>query len=164
MPGDPGVYLRRSFYRQTLHRCSSRCFISFGAIFTHRQVIVEDDVYIGVYALIGSVRLGRGCLIGSRASLLSGSQLHELREDGTWTPADLSKLKQIDIGNNTWIGEGAIVSADIGPGAMIATGSVVTSAVPAQVMVAGNPARFVRKLAALHEPVPSETVAVGAPS
>jgi acetyltransferase-like isoleucine patch superfamily enzyme len=36
--------------------------------------------------------------------------------------------------------------ADVGHGATVAAGSVVSNAVPPAVVVAGNPARFVRRL------------------
>src|SRR5262245_18414854 len=86
LPGYPGMSLRRTFNRLTLYSCSACFFIGFGALFSHRQALVEEGVYIGPYALIGSARLRKGCLIGSRASLLSGGELHELDAVGQWTP------------------------------------------------------------------------------
>ena len=145
MPGLPGVFLRRAYYRYALESCSSQCHIGFGSFFTHRQVVVEDHVYIGNYATIGSAHLHHGCLVGSHASLLSGANLHAREEDG-WGPADLSRLTKVDIGAGCWLGEGAIVMADVGTGAMVSAGAVVSSAVRDHVMVAGNPARFVKTL------------------
>jgi acetyltransferase-like isoleucine patch superfamily enzyme len=55
-------------------------------------------------------------------------------------------MRRVEIGARSWIGERAVVMADIGSGAMVAAGAVVGSAVPAHVMVAGNPARFVRRM------------------
>jgi virginiamycin A acetyltransferase len=146
LPGLPGMILRRGFYRVALDSCARDCFIGFGAIFTHRAVVIERDVYIGPYALIASSRLREGCLIGSRVSVLSGGALHSLGPSGRWLPSDLSKIVQIEVGAGAWIGEAAIVIANIGPGAMAAAGSVVACAVPARVVVAGNPARMIRKL------------------
>src|SRR3989442_1138242 len=77
LPGLPGMYLRRAFFRLTLDACSSDYYVGFGSFFTHRQVTVEDRVYIGHYSLIGCAVLRAGCLIGSQASLLSGPALHE---------------------------------------------------------------------------------------
>src|SRR5881296_2601348 len=57
LPGYPGMALRRAFYQLTLDSCSAHLFIGFGALFSHRQAQVEDGVYIGPYALIGSARL-----------------------------------------------------------------------------------------------------------
>lgn len=146
VPGTPGVYLRRAFYRYTLDYCAADCSIAFGSIFAHRKATVESGVYIGRCTLLGSVILRRKCLIGSRSSLLSGGHLHSLNECGEWSPADLSNLEQIEIGESAWLGEGVTVSANVGARAMVSAGAVVSAPVPNQVMVAGNPARFVKRL------------------
>lgn len=146
LPGYPGMALRRAFYRLTLDRCSANFFIGFGALFTHRKAVVDDEVYIGPYALVGSAHLGRGCLIGSRASVLSGGEVHTLDDDGTWTPFDVARIRPVRVGEHAWIGEGAIIMADIGPGSSIAAGTVASTPVPPRVVMAGNPARFVRHL------------------
>ncbi len=146
IPGHIGIFLRRAYYKLTLESCSFNCLIGFGTLFSHRQAYVEPGVYIGAYSLIGAARLRRGCLVGSRVSVLSGASLHELDENGRWMPSDMSRLRQVEIGEYCWIGEGAIVMANIGPGAMVAAGAVCSSSIPASAMVAGNPARFVKKL------------------
>ena len=145
VPGPLGVILRRAFYRMALDQCHAECYISFGAMFTHRETIVERGVYLGMWALVGSARLCEGTSIGSRASLLSGTELHEFVDD-KWTPYDHGRLRQIVLGPHALIGEGAIVMADVGPSAMVAAGAVVSSKVAGGVVVAGNPARFVRRL------------------
>jgi acetyltransferase-like isoleucine patch superfamily enzyme len=147
LPGAPGLFLRRAFYRLTLKRCAIEFFIGFGALFFHRRVLVEEGVYIGPYAVIGCARLRKGCLIGTRANLLSGAAQHEMRDDGGWAASDRSRFVEIEIGEHAWIGEAATVMADVGAGSVVAAGAVVSAAVPAAVVVAGNPARFVRPVA-----------------
>jgi virginiamycin A acetyltransferase len=146
LPGLPGMILRRGFYRLALDSCARDCFIGFGVIFTHRAVVVEPHVYIGPYALIAASRLREGCLIGSRASILSGGSLHALGPSGRWQPADMSKMVQIEIGAGAWVGEGSIIIANIGAGSMAAAGSVIAAPVLSGVVVAGNPARMIRRL------------------
>jgi virginiamycin A acetyltransferase len=146
LPGKSGMFMRRAYYRLTLDRCASNFCVGFGALFTHRHAVVEKDVYIGVYALVGSAHLGEGCLIGSRASLMSGTEQHALDEQGRWGPCDRTRLRQIKIGDYAWIGEGAIVMANIGAGTMVAAGAVVEQDVRGGILLAGNPSRFVRKL------------------
>lgn len=53
----------------------------------------------------------------------------------------------IKIGNHVWIGQGATIlkGVTIGNGAIIAACSVVTKDVPANCIVAGNPARIIRE-------------------
>jgi virginiamycin A acetyltransferase len=148
LPGTPGIFLRRAFYRWTLDKCAEEVIVEFGALFTTRNARVESGAYVGAYALIGYVYLGENALVGSRASLLSGGQHHQLLPSGEWSATDHANLTAIEIGRNTWIGEGAILMAGTGSGCMVAAGTVVSTPVPAGVMVAGNPARFVRRLAA----------------
>jgi virginiamycin A acetyltransferase len=79
-------------------------------------------------------------------SILSGEALHVLDEDSMWTPFSAERLSQVTISRNVWVGEGAIIVADIGEGSMVGAGSVVTSKIKSNITVAGNPARFVKKL------------------
>ncbi|MEP4309738.1 MAG: antibiotic acetyltransferase, partial [Lentilitoribacter sp.] len=53
-----------------------------------------------------------------------------------------TKVKVTTIGNDVWIGHGALIKAGvtIGDGAIIAAHSVVARDVPAYATVAGNPA------------------------
>ena len=146
LPGPPGLFLRRAFYSLALRQCAIEFSIGFGALFFHRQVIVEEGVYIGPYAVVGCARLRKGCLIGTRVNLLSGSAQHEIRSDGGWAASDRSRFIEIEIGEHAWIGEAATVMADVGAGSVVAAGAIVSAAVPAAVVVAGNPARFVRSL------------------
>ncbi|MBQ3301685.1 MAG: maltose O-acetyltransferase, partial [Eggerthellaceae bacterium] len=55
----------------------------------------------------------------------------------------------VRIGNDVWVGAGAIILAGvtIGDKAVIGAGSVVTRDVPERVVVAGSPARVIRRLA-----------------
>jgi serine acetyltransferase len=54
----------------------------------------------------------------------------------------------VHIGNNVWLGDHATVlkGVTIGENSVVAARSVVTRDVPANVIVAGNPARVVKKL------------------
>jgi acetyltransferase-like isoleucine patch superfamily enzyme len=57
-------------------------------------------------------------------------------------------VRPVVIGQNVWIGSGGIIlsGVTIGDGAVVAAASVVTKDVPANALVAGNPARVIRFL------------------
>ncbi len=54
----------------------------------------------------------------------------------------------VEIGDDVWIGCNSIImkGVHIGDGAIIAAGSIVTKNIPAHVLVAGNPARIMKRL------------------
>jgi acetyltransferase-like isoleucine patch superfamily enzyme len=58
----------------------------------------------------------------------------------------------VRIGNDVWVGERSILlkGVSLGNGCVVAPGSVVTESFPAFSLVAGNPARFVRKVINIH--------------
>jgi virginiamycin A acetyltransferase len=147
LPGAPGMFIRRAFYRLMLESCAENVTVEFGAIL-NRRAELDSGAYVGSYALIGWVRIGRNSLIGSRASIPSGGNQHTFLPSGTWSATDPAALRRVTIGANTWIGEGAVVMANVGERCMVAAGAVVAAAVPDGIMVAGNPARFVRRVTA----------------
>jgi phosphonate metabolism protein (transferase hexapeptide repeat family) len=59
---------------------------------------------------------------------------------------DWRRSRPVSIGNDVWIGHGAVVLAGrtIGDGAVIAAGAVVTKDIPAYAIAAGVPARIVK--------------------
>lgn len=144
VPGLPGVFLRRAFYRMTLDACAKSFHIGFGAFFSHRQSTVGEDVYVGPYSIVGTSRLGRGTLIGSRVGIISGVNVHELDTHGRRPATNTQQLRIVEIGENVWIGEGSLIMAGVGSSSTVAAGSVVSAQVPPGVLVAGNPARFLR--------------------
>tara|TARA_B100001057_G_C22851639_1_gene951181 strand:+ start:2440 stop:3024 length:585 start_codon:yes stop_codon:yes gene_type:complete len=59
-----------------------------------------------------------------------------------------AEIKEIIIGKNVWIGDKVIIfpGVKIGDNAIISAGSIVTSEVRANTIVAGQPARFIKKV------------------
>ena len=131
------------------------------------DLIIGDDVYIGDDCLISCAQRIE---IGRLAMLAHGVQIFDnnshpvdpiLREQDYMTilgrrsgPRPLIASAPIWIGERVWIGFNAIVTKGvrIGDGSIVAAGSVVTTDVPPYRIVAGNPAKVVRKLTAIRQP------------
>lgn len=141
IPGLPGVYLRGALYSFLLDRCAESVYIGYGSFFAHREAVVEPRVYVGAYCVLGQCHIGEGTHLASGVQVLSGKHQH-VRDDGKIGEGDFRRIR---IGQNCWIGAGAIVMADVGDGTTIGAGSVVTKPVPANAVYAGNPARDIRK-------------------
>jgi virginiamycin A acetyltransferase len=99
------------------------------------------------------VSVGKFCSIAEDVKIIAGGE-HDYRNISTFPLKDRlqgAKLPirhkgAIIIGNDVWIGTGAIILAGvkIGDGAVLGAGSVVTHDVPAYAIVAGVPARVIK--------------------
>lgn len=118
----------------------TKIFISPGA---HLQIGcgtgINFDVKINCFK---DVRIGERGVISWNANILDDN-IHALITAGV--PEHRSRSTQ--IGDHVWIGTGVTVcGATIGGGSVVGAGSVVVSDVPSEVLVAGNPARVIRRL------------------
>lgn len=111
-----------------------------------------------------NIRLGRNCFInfncvfldcapitiGNDLQMAPAVQLYTATHpiDPETRRSGLEYAMPITIGNNVWVGGGAIVlpGITIGDHSIIGAGSVVTKSVPPRTIVAGNPARVVRSV------------------
>ncbi|MBJ6645845.1 sugar O-acetyltransferase [Streptomyces griseoincarnatus] len=93
---------------------------------------------------VAAITIGEDCQIGPNVQLLTPTHPVEPgpRRD------KLEAARPITIGDNVWIGGGAIVcpGVTIGDNSVIGAGAVITKDVPANVVAVGNPARPVRSL------------------
>lgn len=93
---------------------------------------------------VAPITIGADCQIGPNVQLLTPT--HPL-EPGPRRDK-LEAARPITIGDNVWLGGGAIVlpGVTIGEDSVIGAGAVVTKDVAPGVVVVGNPARVVRSL------------------
>jgi maltose O-acetyltransferase len=117
-------------------------FVDYGKYIT---VGAGTFVNYGLVALdVAAITIGRDVQIGPNVQLLTPT--HPV--DPELRRAKLEAAKPIVIGDNVWLGGGAIVLAGvtIGANSVIGAGAVVTRDIPANVVAAGNPARVIREL------------------
>ncbi len=161
LPGLPGVFLRRAFYRLVLRRCGRDSCVGFGVLFSHPGAEVGRGAYVGPYCCLGEVTLEDDVLLGSHVSVTNGSAQHgtgrldiPVREQpGVWP--------RVTIGRDTWVGDRAVVMADVGRHCVIGAGSVVTRPIPNYAVAVGVPAKVVGYRGA---PLASESEALATPA
>jgi virginiamycin A acetyltransferase len=148
-------------HRLTVHldQVVSHPNIEIGA-FTYASAFVEPEDWAGIlapYLIPGArqkIRIGRYCQIADGVKILSAAN-HAL--DGFTTyPFPIFDLETIMtyqpdrrdtlIGNDVWLGNGAIIlpGATIGDGVIVGAGSVVRGIVPDYSVVIGNPANVTK--------------------
>lgn len=88
----------------------------------------------------GGIYIGDETQIAANVQLISNN--HDLEDRNVIT------CKPINIGRRVWIGAGATIlpGVTIGDNSVVGAGSVVTKDVPSDTIVAGNPARFIKKI------------------
>lgn len=127
---------------------------------------VGDNSMIGTFVEIQkSAKVGRNCKISSHAFICEGVTISDnvfvghhvvfindpyprsttndkMQTDDDWTCVPIQVKKGASIGSSATI----LCGVTIGENAIVGAGSVVTRDVPANTIVAGNPARILRKI------------------
>ncbi|MDR1404201.1 MAG: sugar O-acetyltransferase [Candidatus Methanoplasma sp.] len=92
----------------------------------------------------GEIVIGNNVLVGPGTKIVTAIHPYCAERRRDWSVA----CAPIKIEDDVWIGAGAIVlpGVTIGTRSIVGAGSVVTKDVPSDTIVAGNPARAIRKL------------------
>ena len=103
-------------------------YCNFGCTF-----VDDTHIYVGDHVLFGP-----NVVLATAAHPIAP----QLREKG------LQYNKPIRIGNNCWIGTGALImpGVTIGDNTVIGAGSVVTKDIPSNVVAVGNPCKILREI------------------
>ena len=111
-----------------------------GSIDIGDNVLVMNGVRI---SSASGVKVGDDCMLANYA-YLTDADWHGLHN----RISPIGKTAPIVLEKGVWVGDSAIVckGVHIGRNSVVAAGAVVTKNVPANVVVAGNPARVVKKL------------------
>jgi len=125
--------------------CDRNCAISFGTIFSQVDTEIGKGVYIGPCCNIGSCKIEDDCTLGSGVHIMSGRSQHYFDDLHTPIREQGGIFEKITIGKDTWIGNGSLIMANVGKKCVIGAGSVVTKDVEEFSVVAGNPAKVIKK-------------------
>jgi len=143
IPTAIGQYMRLGYYWAVCTHVSLDATFGFGSILAHRDITIGPGTVIGGYSIIGFAEIGKNVLFGARVSVISGKYQHGKpgqRANGDTVTEEYSRIK---IGDNSWIGEGAVILSHVGSNCTVGAGSVVLKEVADNITVLGNPARKV---------------------
>lgn len=136
--------------------CDVRLSGKSSVIFTSRpeaspEVRIGDGTFVGHNCrlnIASSVTIGRHCLIAGGV-IIADNDGHPL---DAWRrrrnePMSAESIRAVSIGDDVWIGAGAQVlkGVTIGDRSIVGAGAIVTRDVPPDVVVAGNPARIIKR-------------------
>jgi len=145
IPGKTGVYTRAAFYHLACPDTSDEISIGFLTVFSHWNTTIGKGVYIGPQGNIGKCRIRPNTLLGSGVHVLSGKGQHNFTEHNKPIKEQGGAFEKIIVGEDCWIGNGAIVMAGVPDHCIIAAGSVYTQELEQPWSIAGgNPARLLK--------------------
>ncbi len=133
----------------TIH---SRSSFTSSKVFDCPNLTVGDNTYLGPGLSISvakQVLIGNNCHITSDVSIADndGHPLDPICR-AAHKPVEKESVRPVCIGDYVWIGEGAMIlkGVHIGEASVIGARSVVSSDVEPYHVVAGNPAKFIKKI------------------
>ena len=139
--GSVRRYLCRALFKNTGRQFTVGKYVDFD--FLGHLITLGERANIGNHTWIrGSGQLVMGSDIMMGEFVLIYTQDHRLSGEGY----DGYTIGNVVIGNNVWIGGRVTIlkGVTIGNNAVIGAGAVVTKDVPANAIVAGNPARVIK--------------------
>lgn len=167
-PGRLGIFLRRTYLKKVLRKVGSNFVVSEGTIFDGRKIEIGDNVYIGRFCCISS-----GVIVGNNVGINCNTSIEASKDswitigndvliarnvviranDHEYSRTDVPINQQghtggnVHIGDDVWIGSNVVITRDvtIGSHSIVAAGSVVTNDVEQYSIVAGVPARLIKK-------------------
>ena len=139
---------RAATAKQLLGKCGNSVMLNAGFWCDYgANIEVGENFYCnyGVCILDGcKVKIGKNFLIGPQVGIYTAT--HPL--DRATRISLLELGTPITIGDDCWIGGHAVVNPGVtlGDNVVVGSGSVVTKSFPSNVVIAGNPAKIIKKL------------------
>lgn len=121
---------------------SFRTGYGYNLSFGNNTIVNFDCVFLDS----GRIVIGDHCLIGPGVHIYAGNHPVNPKYRCITDKEYYQYTAPVTLGNNVWIGGKATIcpGVTIGENAVVGAGSIVTKDVPANTVVAGNPAKIIR--------------------
>lgn len=144
IPGVIGLLIRQFYYELSLKSCGKNLRVFWGAYIVYPDVIIGNNCTIEEFCIISKCELGDDVILAARVSIMSGSKHHDINDTTTTFGESKAEYRVIRLGSNLWIGTHAVIMNNIGDNTAIGAGAVVSSAIPDMVVAVGVPARVIK--------------------
>lgn len=153
--GDAGKKTLALIYRSRFSAYGRNlAFDPFG-VYSYETISIGDNVNLGHRPILIASRsriiIGDNVMFGPEVTIRGGNHRIDVLGKPMIAVRDAEKRAEDDPGvvieDDVWVGSRAIILAGvtIGRGAVVAAGAVVTRSVEPYAIMAGNPARLIRK-------------------
>lgn len=152
-------YGKAYFYRYPGSKISIGVNCGFRSDYNSNLIGINHPCILATHLKGAEILIGNDCgfsgtTIGSFKSIKFGDNVkcgaNTLITDGDWHPNDSRshEPREVLIGDNVWIGEGAKIlkGVSIGQNSIIGAGSIVTQNIPENVIAAGNPCKVIKTI------------------
>lgn len=145
---DISAERREEIAKELLGNCGKSPYLAQGFYCDYgSNIYVGDNFYCnyGVCILdVCKVTIGNNCLIGPQVGIYAAA--HPLDRDIRVSGLEFGK--PVTIGNDCWIGGMAVINPGVtlGDNVIVGSGAVVTKSFPSNVVIAGNPAKIIKRL------------------
>lgn len=139
---------RKHFFKELFAETSQKFLIENPFICDYgTNIYWGENAYANFGCIIldaAPVYIGENVMLAPAVKIFTSTHPIPYKERNT----GIESAKSVRIGDNVWVGGGAIINpgVTIGANSVIGSGSVVTKDIPENVVAAGNPCKIIRKI------------------